>query len=312
MPTAVLTPLRESGLLIKANPANGSFTDSGAAFFHVAEGWDLDPGIETFDVMHNGNVIGTRNKSMLPKLTGKAVGEIEHLSTLYPNLTANLGARIVGATDVAFMFITPSGRKWAIPRGAFTQRPSLTPVVGQTALGDFELTMLYSRTAGNHYTYTTGATHPGYASFDLSTILTLNPAVSFGTGVFDELYPSAGVEFDFAWQLTPVYDGMQVVDYTIDSQTLTAKCQPQSDAAFTDWETKMGMDLPPGSTLPVANFIANFTGLYVMLYNAEARVEKFKFSHKENFVTGIVARAMQRYSTGTAVALGYVGASAPA
>jgi len=309
MPTAVLNPLRESGLLIKANPDGGSFTDGGAQFFHVAEGWDLDLGNDYFDVMHNGNNIGSRIKSKLPKLTGTPVGEYEHLTTLFPNLTANLGARLNGATDAAWKFITPSGRQWLIPRGVITKRPMLSPVVGKTLLGEIELTMLYSPTAGNHYTYTEEETHPGFASLDSAQIITLNPAVSFGSGNMDEMHPVAGCEIEFGWDLVEVRSGMQIVDYTIGAQNINAKCAPQNDAAFDDWITKIGADLAPGSALPVTNFIASYNGFYVQLYNCECRVEKFKFHHKENFVTGITANTRQRYSGGAAQPLAYVNTS---
>lgn len=296
--------IREEALLIK-DPAGTPL------YFHFKEGCTLRPVQSRFAVMLNGQPIANRPESLVWEITGRAVGEWENLSTLFPQLSANLGASILGSSDTAWRLITASGRQWTFHRAGITKRPGLMAKVGDTLLGEMTLSAVYSATQSAHYTYATGQTHPGFASFGLANVLTLAPAVAFGSDPHDELWPADGVEIDFSWQLEPVLHNKQIIDWSIASQAITAKLKPQADATWAELMTKAGLDVAMGADVPVANLNVSYSGFYARLYNAECVIEDFRFKHNENFITGLTATAMQRHSAGAAVALAYVGTEAP-
>ncbi len=281
-------------------------------YYHFAAGATLKLNQDRFNVLHNGIALASRNQNQVFELSGKLIGEFENISILFPQMSANLGARLIGAADVAWHAITPSGRKWVFHRAAITKRPGIMAKTGDTLLSEFTLTAVYSPTQSGWFTHTTGQSHPGYASADIAAILTLAPTVSFGAAPHDNLFPVAGVEFDFGWSLEPVLSNNLLIDWTIKEQTHTAKIKPQNNATWAEWMTKLGGDTAMGAAVPVADLIASYAGFYAKLYNAEAQIESFNFTHDQNWVSGLTATARQRYSAGAAVALGYVGASAPA
>ncbi len=302
--SALLT-IRESATLIK-DPAGTPL------YFHFKDGCTLKPVQPRFDVLLNGQAIDERPESQTWEINGRLTGEWENLSTLFPHLSASLGTALIGGTDAAWRLITASGRQWTFHRAAITKRPGLMAKVGDTLLGDITLTAVYSSTQSATLAYASNGTHPGFASHAHGSILTLAPAVSFGSDPHDEMWPTDGVEIDFAWELEPVLHNKQPIDYTIKSQAFTAKLKPQNDAEWAEWMTKLGLDIAMGASPPVADLNVSYSGFYAKLYNAVAKLDQFNFKHDANFVEGITAKAMQRFSTGTAVALGYVGTSAPA
>lgn len=281
-------------------------------YFHFAEGAVIKPVQKRFDIMHNGTKVGTRLSDVYYEITGKLVGEVENLGTLFPNLSAGLGTRLIGNTDTPWRAITPSGRQWQFHRAAITKRPGIKAQTGDTPFTEVTVTAVYSPTQSGVLTYTSGETHPGYSSFSASSILTLAPTISFGSAPFDNMFPDVGAEFDFGWELKPILSGNVVIDWIITGQTHTAKLTPQTNATWAEWQTKFGNDLAMGAALPVADIIASYTGFYVKLYNAEAELDQFNFNTKDNNIGTLTATAMQRYSAGAAVALSYVGTSAPA
>lgn len=281
-------------------------------YFHFAAGATLKPVQKRFNVSHDGHVLATRNESLVYEFSGKLIGEFDNISTLFPHMSASLGTRLIGNTDVPWRLITPSGKQWAIHRAAITKRPGIMAKVGDTLLSELTLSIVYSVTSSGWFTHSTGQTHPGYASIGISNILSLQPTVSFGSAPHDNMFPVAGAEFAFDWDLEPVLSNNQPIDWTIKSQTHTAKFVPQTDATWAEIMTKLGLDVAMGADVPVADVIASYSGFYAKLYNAEAQIDQFNFAHDQNFVGGITATARQRYSAGAAVALGYVGTSAPA
>lgn len=303
--SASLEVLREPLTLIK-DPAGTPL------YFHMAAGAQIKLVQKRFDITHNGTKLATRVEDQMFEISGKLIGEFENISTLFPHLSASLGTRLIGATDTPWRAITPSGRQWQFHRAAITKRPSLKSQTGDTLLSEFTLTAVYSPTQSGIVTYTGGQTHPGYSSIGISAILTLQPTVSFGSAPYDNMFPVAGAEFDFGWNLEPVLSANQTIDWTIKDQTHTAKLTPQNDATWAEWMTKFGQDVAMGATLPVADLIASYSGFYAKLYNAEAELDQFNFDVTANHLGTLTATAMQRYSAGAAVALSYVGTSAPA
>jgi hypothetical protein len=302
---SALEIIREPATLIK-DPSGTPL------YFHFKDGLTLKPVQARFDITHNGGLVDRRLEAQTFEISGRLVGEWENLSTLFPLISGARGSRLIGATDTPWVLITESGRKWVWHRSAITKRPGIMAKVGDTLLGDITLTGFYSITEGKTFTYTTGETHPGFASLDNATILTLAPACSFGSDPWDELWPTDGVEIDFGWDLEPVVFNRQILDYSVKLQNFTAKVKPQSDATFAELMTKIHASGAMGSTPPVADLNVSYSGFYARLYNCQAEIEQFQFSHSQNFIDGMTARAMQRYSAGAAVALGYVGTSAPA
>lgn len=301
--SALLT-LREPALLIK-DPAGTP------QYFHFKDGCTLKAAQPRFDVMLNGNLVDQRPESQLWEITGRPAGEFENLATLFPHMSANLGSLLIGTSDVAWRLITETGRQWTFHRGAITKRPGLMAKVGDTLLGEMTVSCVYSSTQSATFAHVTNGTHPGFSSFSPSNILTLAPAVAFGSDPHDEMWPTDGVEIEFGWTLEPVIYNKQIIDWTIKSQEFTAKMVPQNDATFAEWATKLGLDIAPGASPPVANLVVSYSGFYAALYNAQCREDGFIFKHDANFVQGITARSMQRFSAGAATALGYVGTSAP-
>jgi hypothetical protein len=299
-----LEVIREPALLIQ-DPSGTPL------YFHFKEGCTLNVVQQRFDVMHNGANLGARNQSQLFEITGRPVGEWENLSTLFPHMSANIGTRLIGDSDVAWRLITASGRQWTFDRGAITKRPGLMAKVGDTLLGEMTVSCVYSTTNSRWHQYAADGTHPGFASLSPSNILTLAPAVAWGSSPHDELYPTEGVEVAFDWELTPVIYNGQIIDWTISGQTMTANLVPQHNATFAQMLTKMGGDLAMGAIIPTANLVISYSGFYAMLYAAELQPMQFQFKHSENFFSGIQGIARQTYATGSAVALGYVGTSAP-
>jgi hypothetical protein len=299
-----MTIIREPVTLIKT-------PEGTPEYFHFAAGSTLNLSPDLFAITHDGRTLGRRVGDRPATFKGKLAGEFENITTLFPHLSANLGSRLIGDSDVAWRLITPSGRQWDFHRGAITTRPGLMPMLGESLLGEITLTAVYSVTEGGWWTYSEGNSHPGYSSLSLSAILTAIPALSFGSSPFDDLAAVNGAEFEFAWELAPVTNGGRLVDYTISSQTHTAKLEAQNDATFAQWMTKIGGDATPGSALPVADLIASYSGFYAALKNAECELGEFRFSTSENFVSGLTATAMQRYSTGTAQPLAIISTSAP-
>lgn len=301
---SALETIREDALLIR-DPAGTP------QYFHFKDGCTLKPVQPRFDVMLNGNLVDSRPESQVWEVSGRLTGEWENLDTLFPNVSANLGTALIGTSDVAWRLITASGRQWTFHRGAITKRPGLMAKVGDTLLGDMTLTCVYSATQSATYAYVSNGTHPGFSSFSPSNVLTLAPAVSFGSDPHDEMWPTDGVEIDFGWELEPVLHNKQIIDWTIKSQAYTAKLVPQNDATWSEWMTKLGLDIAMGASPPVADLNVSYSGFYAKLYNAQCQLDQFNFKHDANFVSGISARATQRFSAGAAVALGYVGTSAP-
>lgn len=302
---SALQAIREPALLIK-DPAGTP------QYFHFKDGCTLKPVQPRFDVMLNGLNIDSRPESQLWEITGRPAGEWENLATLFPHMSASLGTSLIGDSDVAWRLITASGRQWTFHRGAITKRPGLMAKVGDTLLGEITVSCVYSSTQSGTLAYVANGTHPGFSSFSPSNILTLAPAVAFGSDPHDEMWPTDGVEIDFAWTLEPVIYNKQIIDWTIKSQDFTAKLKPQNDATWSEWATKLGLDIAMGASPPVADLNVSYSGFYAKLYNAQCVIDDFRFAHDDNFVSGVTARAMQRYSAGAAVALGYVGTSAPA
>lgn len=303
---SALEVIREAATLIK-DPAGTPL------YFHFKDGCTLKPVQNRFAVAYNGRMLDNRIQSQMFEISGRLVGEWENLSVLFPHVAADLGSRLIGATDVDWKLITESGREWTFHRAAITKRPGLMSKVGDTLLGEITLTACYSTTQSAWYSYQTGQTHPGFASLSNAAVLTLAPSIAFGSDPWDELWPVDGIEFDFAWDLEPVLYNNQILDWTIKGQTPTAKIKPQTDATFGEWMTKIGADLAMGSaSIPVANLVASYSGFYAALYNAQLTLDGFTFKNDANWVDGIVATAMQRHTAGVADNLFYVGTAAPA
>jgi hypothetical protein len=303
---SALQTIREPALLIRNPLETGGGT---ASFYFFKDGCTLKPVQPRFDIMIEGQVFDTRPESQVWEINGRLTGNWENFAILFPHLSANLGASLLGATDVMWRLITASGRQWTFYRAAITKRPSLMAKVGDTLLGDFTLTAVHSTEEGGTLAYATGQTHPGFAAFSDTSILTLAPEVDFGSDAFDEMWPTDGVEIDFAWTLEPVLYNRQIIDWTIKSQDITAKLKPQNDATWSDWMTKLGLDIAMGASPPVANLSVFYNGFYVQLYNAQCQLDQFNFKHDANFIEGITARVMQRFAGGSAQPLAYVGTS---
>ncbi len=280
-------------------------------YYHFPAGATLKPVLQDFAINLNGRKVATRHKSKTYEFSGKLVGEWENLSTLFPHQSANLGSRLVGNTDTPWRIITESGRQWTFYRAAITTRPAINAVPGETLLGEITLTAFYSSTSTGWFAYVGNGTHPGYSSFSASNILTLAPAVSFGSDPWDDLFPAAGAQIEPGWSLGDVMVNNQLVDKIITAQEWTGKVMPQSDATWAEWATKLGLDVANGAAIPVADLIVSYSGFYAKLLNAECSMESFRFAHDAPFQQGITARAVQRYSGGSAQALALISTAAP-
>lgn len=276
----------------------------------------IKPEVEYFEVpMAAQSHQDKRIKSLYYVIENDFVGEWEHTAYLFPHLSAALGSSVLGTTDVAYRLVgLISGDKWDFPRGGIIERPKLTVRVGDTLLGKAKFAFCCASDknpgeAGAFYTFTAASTPPNFSTYAPSGVLTLAPAITYGT-LLSAASPENGVEFDFKWTTKPVLDNTLIRDWTVSAQEFTAKCKPYA-LDFDDIVTACGYDLAMGARLPVATFSAAYSGFYAALRGATCEQASFKFAGDADFIEGLVFRASQTYSANVQVAPGYVGTSAP-
>lgn len=276
----------------------------------------LKPEVEYFEVPMAAQAHQEKRiKSLYYSIENDFAGEWEHLGYLFPHLGSALGASVLGTTDVAWRLVgLVSGDKWDFPRGGLIERPKLLSRVGDTLLGKAKFAMCCASDkspgeAGAFYTFTAASTPPNFSTFAPANILTLAPAITYGT-LLSSAAPENGVEFDFKWTTKPVLDNGLIRDWTITAQEFTAKCKPYG-LAFDDIVEACGLHLAMGARLPTATFAAAYSGFYAALRGATCEQASFKFSGGEDLIEGLVFRASQTYASNVQVAPGYVGTAAP-
>lgn len=256
-----------------------------------------------------------RIKSLHYEINFTLVGEFEYLSYLFPNLSASLGASLLGTSDVAWQLITQSGRSWTFHRGGFIERPTITSVPGQTLFGPskFAAVCASDKEPGESnafYTYATGASFPNYSSFSSAAILTLAPLVTYGS-LLTSAQGENGIQFDFQYDSPmEVRSNGLLRDWTITGQSFTAKFKPYG-LTFDQLITACGLDLAMGAALPTSTLVATYSGFYVALRGATCKQARFKLGPKSDFIDGVEFRASQTYATNAQVAPAYIGTSAP-
>ncbi len=255
-----------------------------------------------------------RIKSLFWQIDTTFAGEFEYLPVLFPLLNGQLGASILGTTDVAWRLITQSGRQWDFPRGGFTTRPTLTSVPGKTLLGSSTFVACCASDkepgdSGAFFTYATGGTFPDFSSYDPAKILTLAPKVTYGS-VFTDAQGSEGIEITLGWKSQEVRVNQLIRDWTLESQELTAKFKPYG-LTFAQIATACGYNQAMGSILPTALLTVSYTGFHVELRAASCKEAQFKIGPASDFIDGLVFRANQSYSAGAQIAPGYIDVAAP-
>jgi hypothetical protein len=300
--------IREPAVLIKLNSEGGP-----VAYFWSQKEFDLVPVIEYFDVPAAVHAHAEKRiKSLYWSVETTLVGEFEYLTTLFPALSASLGASVLGTTDTAWKLITQSGRQWLFPRGGFIERPLISCVPGKTLFGASKFAAVCASDkepgeAGAFYLYSEGQTFPDYASFDPTKILSLAPLVSY-SGLMSNAQGEQGVEIQFAWQTKEVRTSNLIRDWTITSQEFTAKLKPFG-IAFADIMTACGYDQAMGSRLPTQTFSAFFNGFYCELRGATCEQARFKLGPESDFIDGLVFRASQTYNSNAQLAPAYLDVS---
>jgi hypothetical protein len=302
--------VREPAVLIR-DPLGES-----PSYFWSQDAFDITPVVEYFPIPAAVHAHPEeRIKSLHYEITFTLVGEFEALTHLFPNLSASLGASLLGTTDVAWRLITQSGRYWDIPRGGFIERPSITSVPGQTLFGASKYIFVCASDkepgeAGAFYTYGTGGTFPNYSSLSSAAILTLAPAVTYGA-LMSAVQGENGITFNFQYDSPmEVRSNGLIRDFTITGQTFTAQFKPYG-LTFNQIATACGLDLAMGARLPTETLIAAYTGFYVALRGATCKQARFKLGPKSDFIDGLEFRASQTYASNAQVAPGYVGTDAP-
>jgi hypothetical protein len=302
--------LREPAVLIR-DPAGTP------AYFWTKGSVTLKPEVEYFDVAASAHASPEKRiKSLYWSLETELVGEWESLSVLFPLLSSSLGASVLGTTDVAWRLQgLISGNQWDFPRGGIIQRPLLRASVGQTLLGPIRLAFCCDSDkdpgeSGAFYTYTAAQTVPDFASFAPANILTLAPAITYGS-LMSAAHSESGVEVEFGWSTQPVLDNGLIRDWTVSGQDFTARLKPYA-LSFADIITACGYNQAMGSRLSTQTLIAAYTGFYAALRGATCEQAEFRFSGSEDFINGLVFRASQTYASNVQVAPGYVGTEAPA
>lgn len=287
------------------------------AYFWSQGEFEIVPVAEYFDIpaaVHAHNE--ERIKSLHYEINFTLVGEFESLTYLFPHLTASLGSSLLGTSDVAWQIITQSGRSWTFHRGGFMARPSIASVPGQTLFGPSKFVAVCASNkepgeANAFYTYATGASFPNFSSFSSAAILTLAPAVTYGS-LLSSAQGENGIQFEFAYDSPmDVRSNGLIRDWTVTGQTFTAKFKPYG-LTFAQIITACGLDLAMGAALPTQTLIAAYSGFYVALRGATCKQAKFKLGPKSDFIDGVEFRASQSYASNAQVAPGYIGTSAPA
>lgn len=284
-------------------------------YFWAQESFDLRPVIEYFDVPHIAHdVPEKRMKSLHWEIDTTFVGEWENLATLFPNLGQSLGNLCLGTSDVAWALITESGKQWLFHRGGIIERPTIMAKVGGSLLGPVKLAFTCASDkdpgdSGAFYTYSTGASYPSYTNYSAAAVLTLAPALTYGS-YLDATQSEDGVEIQFGQTNEPLLVNGLIRDWRITAQEFTARLKPL-DWSFADIVTAAGYNQAMGTQLPTDTFIAAYSGFYAAIRGATVEQAEFRFSGRADLVQGVVFRGSQTYSTGSEVAQGYVGTAAP-
>ncbi len=302
--------IREPALIIR-DPA-GTPT-----YFWTKNAITLKPEVEYFDIAASAHASAEKRiKSLYWSVETELVGEWESLSVLFPRLSSSLGASVLGTADVAWRVQgLISGNQWDFPRGGIITRPTIRASVGQTLLGPIKLAFCCASNkdpgeSGAFYVYTAAQSVPNFASFVPANILTLAPAITYGS-LMSAAHSESGVEFTFGWNTKPVLDNGLIRDWTVTSQEFTAGLKPYA-LSFADIITAAGYNQAMGSALPMQTLIAAYSGFYAALRGATCEQAAFKFSGEDDFIDGLVFRASQTYASNAQVAPGYVGTEAPA
>lgn len=285
------------------------------SYFWSQKEFALKPVVEYFQVeAAHAATSEERIKSLFWQIDTQFVGEFEYLPLLFPLLDGQLGASILGTTDVAWRLITQSGRQWDFPRGGFTKRPMITSLPGQTLFGPSVFAAVCASDkepgdAGAFYTYSEGGTFPDFSSYDPAKILTLAPLVTYGA-VFSNAQGESGIEITLDWKPKPVQPNGLIRDWTLESQELTAKFKPYG-IGFAAIATACGYGLAMGARLPQATLTVSYSGFYLQLRGATCKEAQFKIGPGADFIDGLVFRAGQSYSAGAMVAPGFIDVAAP-
>jgi hypothetical protein len=306
MPIQRSTVISEPGLI----QFNSQYFYSSGPVTVVQEDAPLDITTEAF------GRVDQRVADRLFRVRFTPVGEWEALSTLYPYPSSLLGTEIFGASDTPLTIWTEGGRKYVFVNAAVTRMPTITPTPQGTLLGEVEFTCLIadntaSGAANAYYTLTTGETYPADAAFDKSAILTLQPALAWGSSPWDDWESEAGVTFDFALNLTPKVTERGTIGMRLSSLTAEATCKPVGDLAMSDVLTAVGAGAALGTAKTANDLIANYSGFYVKLNAATMTQDEFQFSTSENLIGNVRFIATRTFTTGEPDALFYVGTAAP-
>lgn len=238
------------------------------------------------------------------------IGEIEHLTVLFPYGNTAMGASIYGGTDKPLVIVAVDGT-YTINNAAITQMPSIRCTANNTAFGTVQFTGLLEiggdpAALADYYGVTSGASIG--TAFDATKLITAPYRATLGA--IGPFFSEAGFEISFELGLNPItVDGIGTVDMSLQNLGATITCIP-TGISKTSFDTFFG-SLDAGEELASSALdisTATVGGLNFDCAAVQVLDFQSRFSPAENRIGQLTLAAKRTFSTGAPVDLFTVAA----
>ena len=275
-------------------------TYDGATFYSKG-GVSLTLTNSTFDKETDAyGVVGKSKTDLQIVVEFEPIGEIEHLTVLFPYGNTAMGASIYGGTDKPLVIVAADGT-YTINNAAITQMPSLRCTANNTAFGTVQFTGLLEiggdPAALADYYAVTGAGSIGTA-FDAAKLITAPYQATLGA--IGPFFSEAGFEISFELSLNPItVDGIGTVDMSLQNLGATITCIP-TGISKTSFDTFFG-SLDAGEELASSALgieTATVGGLDFACAAVQVLDLQKRFSPTDNRLGQLTLAAKRTFSTG--------------
>jgi hypothetical protein len=276
-----------------------------SATFYSKGGVSLTMTTSTFDKETDAYGIVNKAKTDFQVVVEfEPVGEIEHLTVLFPHASTTIGASIYGSTDKPLV-ITAADATYTINNAAVTQMPSIRCSANNTAFGSVQFTGIVDKSGNPSLLadyYAVGAGASIGAAFLASSIITAPYTATLGSLNF---YSEAGFEIAFDLSLNPVtVDGMGTVDMSLQNIGVNITCIP-TGVAENSFDTYFG-SLDVGEDLATASLEIKTTTIGGLDFDCAAvqilDLQK-RFSPTDNRLGQLTMASRRNFATGVPSAL---------
>lgn len=262
----------------------------GSLVLHDADGISADLNLESSPVSSSllGQVDAWR-ASRYATVSFRPAGAINAtiLAALYPQQTPDIGASLIGASDVALIVHSKAGTKLTFGAAGLVAPPQLRLSATQTAFGGAATFLAVTKKAVDPATDDailkiesaafSSATYP-FATTDLKT------------GAYAGTYDSTTIATRAGWTVDVTFgtedvvtDNEGLVDRTLASVAVVAKCQPTNltEAQILAWTGVHGSGLTNGSSVRSGKdlVITAVGGVRCEIYDAALRVGPYRWGN---------------------------------